>query len=422
MEKNILSETSLGVEGQITETGANDGFFIEKWDLLVWVREKTRWEDFDDLFQKLPKGLLLALQGGKKGNRAIISQITEEEYKIISVGISGRHPPQRDTSLKNIPPPLSSIIRRKVDSEYITDPLENPLTEYMLDLIKNEEINAIYYTMVETPRGTWFVIVDATGKKMEISKDERRFIDAVGQEIVAIEREFSWFEEEFQKIAHIIEAKTLQGMMTYFDHSIKNPSMAAGGLANIICKKHCDNGDDSACKKCLEKAQPIVESSSRVDEALKIFGAVSNDMNKTEEINNEKYFLSQLIHYLQLEHGKEKVVWQKIDDVNFLVDRRKIEKFSGRLLKKLLTINDGLVEIHYEKIQGEGINIHFCQANADMSLLEKYTSLTKRSASEKDCDHRGDDLELMASFQILYKMGVKYSFNDNCVIISLPKH
>ena len=188
MEKNILSETSLGVEGQITETGANDGFFIEKWDLLVWVREKTRWEDFDDLFQKLPKGLLLALQGGKKGNRAIISQITEEEYKIISVGISGRHPPQRDTSLKNIPPPLSSIIRRKVDSEYITDPLENPLTEYMLDLIKNEEINAIYYTMVETPRGTWFVIVDATGKKMEISKDERRFIDAVGQEIVAIER------------------------------------------------------------------------------------------------------------------------------------------------------------------------------------------------------------------------------------------
>ena len=35
MEKNILSETSLGVEGQITETGANDGFFIEKWDLLV---------------------------------------------------------------------------------------------------------------------------------------------------------------------------------------------------------------------------------------------------------------------------------------------------------------------------------------------------------------------------------------------------
>ncbi|MCD4705682.1 hypothetical protein K8R61_01215 [bacterium] len=63
-----------------------DGF-LKKWQLILWINEKIRLGEFDNLIKKLPLGLILALRGGIKKNRCVLFLITNSEYIRVSEGI-----------------------------------------------------------------------------------------------------------------------------------------------------------------------------------------------------------------------------------------------------------------------------------------------------------------------------------------------
>ncbi len=403
-----LSNVSKKTEKNIT----NQGPFIKKWELMSWVREKTRLKEFDDLFKKLPKGLLLALRKGVAGNRAIISRVTEKKYEILAVGIEKRHPPHRVFPVSEIPPPLAYLIRNKANNVYIKNPLKNNLTFYMRELIQDEKITSIYYTMVTTLRGYYFIIVDTTGEKKELPEDERDFVDQIGQQIKDIEEARGRKEEEIKIITRVIEAKTIQQLIMLQAHVLQNPVSITGGLAKNVCR-NVEKG--ASLKECQEKIEHILANSSAMEKRLKIFSAIANDIAKSRQLNESVCYISDFVCFLN-QRFKKRVVYGK-GRSPIICDQRKIEKFLERVIAKIREKHPEKVKLS-SRIRGKTISIFISQNGRDLSFLERYKTLQNE---ENELQNQLDDLKLIASCLILRNIGIKIKFSKKNITLTIKR-
>ncbi len=380
---------------------------IRKWELLNWVQYKIKVGELDDLIQKLPKGLILTLEGGVKNNRAIISQVTEKEYRIVSTGIDQRHPPQRIFPANAIPPPLAALIRGEEDEIYITDPLSNPLTQYMRELIVNEKINALYYTMVKSLHGIWFIIIDATNDKRTISKEERLFIHTINREIIEIEKEKKDIEEKSKTLALLIETKTISQILELQSHLFGNSQMVMGGLIKRMCQKACQNSNGS-CQECEEKTKHILTHSSKIDDLLRVFSTIANDIKKSTQVNKSTFTLREIALPIQ-----EKFPSLKINNpaLKLESDKRKLEKAIHRIIRQIYQENNP------PEITGQKGKIIIEQKGKDLGKLKKYSSFS--FLDEEETQHNIEILELITSFLVLKKIGVELNFQKEKIEIIL---
>ncbi len=290
--------------------------FLEKWEVLIWIMEKIRLGQFDDLVSKLPKALILSLEGGVAGNRVIISKVTDKEYKILSVGIKDRHPAERIFSLEQIPPPMETLLKGKEKSILITDPINDPLTQYMRGLVENEKINTIYYTMVQTFYGTWFIVVDSTGTKRGISNEEKNFLDAISEKIMIAENEKRETEKNFEKS----KKQTTLYLLGLFVKIFQDNIMAIGGLSRRL-HKTASQKNGGACEKCFQKSHAIKTEAEKINKIIKIFQEAIHDISMANQMNYSEISFSEIIQQLA------------VSDIsaNVRVDKRKVEKFLNRI-------------------------------------------------------------------------------------------
>ncbi|MEA2088600.1 MAG: hypothetical protein U9O55_02030 [Patescibacteria group bacterium] len=284
--------------------------FLKKWQIFVWINEKIRLGEFDNLIKKLPLGLILSLRGGIKENRCVLFLITNSEYIRVSEGIKTRHPKKTHFPLKEMPPPISAVLKK--GNVYITDPATNPLTEYMVKLVYNEKINAIYYTNVKTPRGDYILVVDATDKKRTFNDDEKLFIDTIGHEIAEMEKEKERKEEKSKEIISF-----LLGLLI---HLFRNKIQAIGGLSRLmeIASSKKSNGE---CQKCREKTAAILSEASKIEGTINLLQEALHDIKMAEEFNLEPLSFRNIIKPL---------IATNIQTI-IIVDSRKVEKFLERI-------------------------------------------------------------------------------------------
>ncbi|MCD4705683.1 hypothetical protein K8R61_01220 [bacterium] len=210
-----------------------------------------------------------------------------------------------------MPPPISAVLKK--GNIHITNPNANPLTEYMVKLVYDEQINTIYYTRVKTPRGTYILVVDSTGEKTTIDEDEKLFIYSIGQEIVEVEKEKQRKEEK--------NKETISFLLGLLLHLFRNKITAIGGLSNRIQKISAKNKAGSECDKCREKTAKILKETINIEATINLFQDALHDIQKAETLVLESRPFCDVIKPLAITNIQTSVK----------VDGRKVEKFLERI-------------------------------------------------------------------------------------------
>ena len=379
---------------------------LRKWEVLCWLDlmlekaqindEKRSLEILENIIRKLPLAIILSLKGGIIHNRCVIILVSvrNKQAKRIAEGISTRHPFNRDFRVTKL---LQSLVNDEKNSIYISDPKENELVEKQRELIKRENITAIYFVKAKTLLGNIVIAMDATGAKEEFSQDERDFLDTISRFLGRIETERERLKMGMDKIARETRINTLGFFVAAISHLFRNGIMTIGGLCNRI-EIDVKNGDTERLKM---KSGIINREAKKISAILQSLAELSHNLSQLETLRLQEYpiglfmkFISDNLNGISINNYCEVCA-----NSLFKTDQRKLEKAVVAIINNLRQTDLPItIDVYREKTT---FSIKISQCGGDFQKLQNMQLLAKTYEIEALSVLSAEDLNLSAYLIVL---------------------
>ena len=391
---------------------------LHKWEVIIWVDQKIKQaqkqaevESFEEIIKKLPLAITLIFNSDHY--RSVIFKITETTHERIAEGIPERHPEGRVFPREKMSGPLRELIEEEKDNLYIENALLDPQTNYMDELVRDANINDIYFTKVETRSGIWVIVVDGIYPQ-KISKEKKEFLAVLCNKIKKIELERTEILARIGKKIIATQIGTIDYLLNLLTHLFRNKITAMGGLCRRI-DKIAVNGNNGDCERCSEKSKNVVKEAREIEKILNQFDGALADIKKATVLNIESLPLTRLISDIQAEDPNNDFLIELKDsqaDFALLTDKRKTVKALCRMVKKLTQYNKKPITVSAKRINKEKIKISLKQRGIDTENLARLVNVHENGNAT---DHSLSDFIVIISSSLLTELGVKLEINKTVV-------
>ena len=420
-EERRLDRISQNVERKMSNHEA-----LLEWEVIIWVEQEIKHaqeqggvSSFAEIIRKLPLAILLAFDSGHY--RSAIFKINETTFERVAEGISARHPEQRVFQREKMSGPLRELVEEEKESLYIENAALDPRTNYMSDLIRDANINDIYFTKVETRSGVWVIVVDGIYPR-KIDEEKKDFLAILCNKIEKIElARYEILARIGKEIIgkEVIETQigTIDYLLNLLSHLFRNKITAMGGLCRRIDKIawNGNNGHGDNCQKCAEKTKNVVREAREIEKILIQFDLALADIKKATVINIESIPLTRLIREIQMEDPNNDFVIELEDpqtEFSLLTDRRKTVKAICRMVQKLTQDNKELITVAATRINQEIIKISLKQNGMNTENLASLVNIRENGNAK---NHSLSDFVVIISSCLLPELGIKMEIDKTVV-------
>lgn len=391
---------------------------LQKWEIIIWLDQKIKQAQeqaevasFEEIIEKLPLAIMLAFDSIHY--RSAIYKITETTLERIAEGVPVRLQEERIFDREKMSSPLRDFVEGEKNDLYIENASLDPRTSYMSELIREANINDIYFTKVETLSGVWAIVVEGLSP-YKIDEEKKDFLAVLGNRIKKIELERAELLARIGK--EIIETQigTIAYLLNLLAHLFRNKITTMGGLCRRI-DKVAVTGNNGDCGKCSEKTRNVVKEARELEQILSQFDQALADLNKATVINIEPIPLHKLISEIQTEDPSNDF---KIElegphaDFPLLTDRRKSVKAISRLVKKLTQNNKSPIMVTARKTDKDRIKISLKQREMNTENLARLVNIRENGNSK---DHSLSDFVVIISCCLLPELGINVEIDKNAV-------
>ena len=399
---------------------------LRRWEILIWVdlkikqaQEQAEVSSFEEIIKKLPLAILLAFDSDHY--RSVIFKITETTLERIAEGISSRHPEERVFHREKMPAPLRELVEDEKDNLYIENASLDPRTNHMAELVRDANINDIYFTKVETQSGVWVIVVDGIFPQ-KIDKGKKAFLTVLCNKIKKIELARNDVLARIGKEIigkEIIETQigTIEYLLNLLSHLFRNKITAMGGLCRRIDKiaGAGHNGHNGECKKCSEKSKNVVKEAREIEKILIQFDLALADIKKATVIKIEAIPLTRLLSDIQTEDPSSDFLIELEDpqtEFALLTDKRKTVKAICRMVRKLTQYNKRPVTVSAKRINKEEIKISLKQRGINTENLARLVNIRENGNAK---NHSLNDFVVIISSCLLPELGIKIEIDKTAV-------
>ncbi len=399
---------------------------LRKWEVIIWVEQKIKQaqeqeavSSFEEIIKKIPLAIMLAFDSVHY--RSVIFKITETTLERIAEGISARHPEERVFHREKMSGPLRELVEDEKISLYIENASLDPRTAYMAELVRDANINDIFFTKVETPSGVWVIVVDGIAPR-KIDEEKKAFLEVLCNKIEKIELARN---EILARIGteiigkEIIETQigTIDYLLNLLSHLFRNKITAMGGLCRRIDKIAVtgNNGQNGHCEKCAEKSRNVVKEAREIEKILIQFDQALADIKKATVINIEAIPLTSLISDIQTEDPNNDFLIELEDpqtDFALLTDKRKTVKAICRMVQKLTQDNKSPITVAATRISKEKIKISLKQSGMNTENLARLVNIRENGNAK---NHSLIDFVIIISSCLLPELGIKIEIDKTVV-------
>ena len=406
---------------------------LNEWEIIIWVEQKIKQaqerpgvSSFAEIIKKLPLAILLAFDSDHY--RSAIFKISEKTIERVAEGIPARHPEQRVLQREKMPGPLRELVEDEKEYLYIENAALDPRTNYMAELVRDANINDIYFTKVETPSGVWVIVVDGISPR-KIDEEKKDFLAVLCNKIKKIElMRYEVLARIGKEIIgkEIIETQigTIDYLLNLLSHLFRNKITAMGGLCRRIDKiaGTGNNGHSSNCQKGAEKTRNVVREAREIEQILIQFDLALADIKKATVINIESIPLTRLIREIQMEDPNNSFFIELEDpqtEFALLTDRRKTVKAICRMVQKLTQDNKELITVAATRINQEKIKISLKQSGMNTKNLASLVNIRENGNAK---NHSLSDFVVIISSCLLPELGIKIEIDKTVVEFTFRGH
>ncbi|MFO7604681.1 MAG: hypothetical protein R6W72_00065 [Desulfurivibrionaceae bacterium] len=397
---------------------------LRRWEIIVWIDHKLQQaqaqaavSSFEEIIRKLPLALMLVFN--KDHFRSVIFKITETSLERIADGIAGMHSDGRFFQRDKIIGPLRELIEDRKDNLYIEDVPRDPRNGYIAGLVRDPDVNDIYFVKVETPSGVWVVAVDSISPQ-KIDPEKKDFLVVLCNKIKKIEQERSEALARIGKEIITTQRGTIDYLLNLLAHLFRNKVTTVGGLCRRIDKiaENGNNGNGGVngdCKKCSEKTKNVIKEAKEIERILLEFDIALADIKKATVINLESIPLTILVSDIQREDPLSDFLIELEDphsEFFLLTDKRKTVKALCRMVKKLTQVNKKPVKVSAREYNGEKIRISLTQDGIDTESLARLVNVRENGEAK---DHSLSDFTVIISSILLPELGITIEVNHATV-------
>jgi hypothetical protein len=291
----------------------------------------------------------------------------------------------------------------------------------MSELIRDANINDIYFTKVETLSGVWVIVVDGIVPR-KIDAGKQAFLAVLCHRIKEIELARNEILARIGKEIigkEIIETQigTIDYLLNLLSHLFRNKITAMGGLCRRIDKIALagNNGNNSECEKCAEKSENVVREAREIEKILIQFDLALADIKKATVIKIENILLTKLISDIQAEDPSNDfliALENPQDEFTLLTDKRKTVKAICRMVQKLTQDNKRPITVAAKKIDKEKIKISLKQTGMDTENLARLVNIRENGNAK---NHSLRDFVVIISSCLLPELGIKIEIDKTVV-------
>jgi bacterioferritin-associated ferredoxin len=391
---------------------------LQKWEILIWLDQKIKQAQeqaevasFEEIIEKLPLSIMLAFDSIHY--RSAIYKITDTTLERIAKGGSARLQQEIIFDREKMSSPLRDFVEGEKNNLYIENASLDPRTSYMSKLIRDANINDIYFTKVETSLGVWAIVVEGIYPQ-KIDEEKKDFLAVLCNRIRKIELERAEILARIGK--EIIETQigTIAYLLNLLAHLFRNKITAMGGLCRII-DKIAVTGNNGDCGKCSEKTQNVLKEAREIEQILTQFDLALADLNKATVINVEPIPLPRLIDEIQAEDPSSDFKMELEDsltDFALLTDRRKTVKAICRMVKKITQDNKSPIVVGARRIDREKIKMTLKQREMNTENLARLVNIRENGDVK---DHSLSDFVVIISCCLLPELGINIEIGQNVV-------
>ncbi len=399
---------------------------LRKWEVVIWVEQKIKQaqeqEDlasFENIIKKLPLAIMLAFDSDHY--RSVIFKLTETTLERIAEGISARHPEEKVFHREKLFGPLRELVEEEKDSLYIENASLDPRTAYMAELVRDANINDIFFTKVETQSGVWVIVVDGISPR-KIDEEKKAFLVVLCNKIRKIELVRNEILARIGKEIigrEIIETQigTIDYLLNLLSHLFRNKITAMGGLCRRIDKIAMtgNNGHGGDCENCAAKSRNVVKEAREIEKILIQFDQALADIKKATVINIESFPLASLINDIQTEDPNNDFLIELEDPqtpLTLLTDKRKTVKAICRMVQKLTQDNKNPITVAATRINKEKIKISLKQSGMNTENLARLVNIRENGNAK---NHSLIDFVVIISSCLLPELGIKIEIDKTMV-------
>jgi hypothetical protein len=416
-----MEELAMNVERKISNHDS-----LHEWEIIIWVDQKIKQaqeqaeiSSFEEIIKKLPLAIILAFDSDHY--RSAIFKITATTFERIAEGISTRHPKERIFHRDEMPDPFRELVENAKKDLYIENASLDPRTNYMAELVRDANINDIYFTKVETLSGVWVIVVDGIIPR-KIDAGKKAFLAVLCHKIQKIELARNEIlarigKELIGKEIIATQIGTIDYLLNLLSHLFRNKVTAMGGLCRRIDKIAVagNNGHGGDCEKCAEKSQNVVKEAREIEQILIQFDHALADIKKATVINIETILLTSLISDIQAEDpGHDFLIALENPQAEFalLTDKRKTVKAIYRMVQKLTQDNKMPITVAARRVGKEKIKISLNQPGMDTENLARLVNIRENGNAK---NHSLRDFVVIISSCLLPELGIKIEIDKTVV-------
>ena len=391
---------------------------LQKWEVIIWVDQKIKQAQeqaeatsFEEIIEKLPLAIMLAFDSNHY--RSAIYKITETTLERIAEGTSARPQVEIIFDREKMSSPLRDFVEGEKNNLYIENASLDPRTSYMSELVRDANINDIYFTKVETSSGVWVIVVEGIYPQ-KIDEEKKDFLAVLCNRIRKIELERAETLASIGKEIIATRIGTIAYLLNLLAHLFRNKITAMGGLC-IKIDKIAGTCSDVDCGKCCTKTHSVIKGAREMEQILVQFDHALAELTKATVINVEPIPLPRLIKEIQAEDPSNDFIMELEDpqtDFSLLLDRRKTVKALYRMVKKLTQDNKSPIVVAARRIDEEKIKITLKQKEMNTDNLARLVNMSESGNAK---DHSLSDFVVIISCCMLPELGIKIGIDKNVV-------
>gem|GEM_PF-5775153 len=351
--------------------------------------------------------------------RSVIFKINGTSLERIAEGIAGMQPDRRFFQQEKIIGPLRELVEDQKDSLYIEDVSRDPRTDYIASLVRDPNVNDIYFVKVETSSGVWVVAVDGISPQ-KIDAEKKDFLFVLCNRIKKIEQERTEVLARIDKEIIKTQRGTIDYLLNLLAHLFRNKVTAVGGLCRRIDKiaENGNNGNSSNngdCKKCSEKTKNVIREAKEIERILVQFDIALADIKKATVLNIASIPLTLLVSDIQREDPSSDFLIELEDPYTeffLLTDKRKTVKALCRMVKKLTQDNKKPIKVSAQEINKEKIRLSLTQEGINTENLARLVDVRENGEVK---DHSLSDFTVIISSILLPELGITLEINHATV-------
>jgi hypothetical protein len=390
---------------------------LQKWEVIIWVdqkikeaQEQAEISSFEEIIEKLPLAIMLAFD---YHYRSAIYKITDTTLERIAEGASAGLQEEIIFDREKMSSPLRDFVEGEQNNLYIENASLDPRTSYMFDLIRDANINDIYFTKVETRSEVWVIVVEGIYPQ-KIDEEKKDFLAVLCNRIRKIELERAETLASIGKEIIATRIGTIAYLLNLLAHLFRNKITAMGGLC-IKIDKIAGTCSDVDCGKCCKKTHSVIKGAREMEQILVQFDHALAELTRATVINIEPIPLPRLIKEIQAEDPSNDFIMELEDpqtDFSLLLDRRKTVKALYRMVKKLTQDNKSPIVVAARRIDKEKIKITLKQKEMNTDNLARLVNMSESGNAK---DHSLSDFVVIISCCMLPELGIKIGIDKNMV-------